>query len=161
VETYLSQLPNNSPPAPVLSPTLFEDYFCLPALLLFGPCIISIRQFSIIMRAPTTRIFGDHSWEPISTCASVYSIYCIKSLILWTGASVNCIGKGWLVSKNQSYRYDDEDLAGLLTSLRDRSFSHNGTQYSLSQINDLRHSKHWKERCNPLLKKIILTIPTK
>jgi hypothetical protein len=70
--------------------------------------ILSVSSLSCHMiRAPTTRIFGDYSSEPMSTCALVYSvyciycIYCIKLLILWT-ASVNCIEKGWLVSKNQS-----------------------------------------------------------
>jgi hypothetical protein len=57
------------------------------------------------------------------------------------------------------YRYNDKDLAGLHTSLRDGSFSRNGMRYSPTQIDELRHSKRWKERCDPFLKKIILPGP--
>jgi hypothetical protein len=67
--------------------------------------------------------------------------------------------KGLVSLKKSVYRYDDEDLAGLLTSLREGSFSRDGMKYSSSQIDDLRHSKRWKERCDPLLKKIILAGP--
>ena len=67
--------------------------------------------------------------------------------------------KGLVSLKNAVYRYDDEDLTGLLTSLQDGTFSRDGKKYSSSEINDLRHSKRWKQRCDPFLKKIILSGP--
>ena len=57
------------------------------------------------------------------------------------------------------YRYNDKDLAALHTSLCDGSFSHDGRKYSSTQIDELRHSKRWKERCDPFLKKVILPGP--
>jgi hypothetical protein len=67
--------------------------------------------------------------------------------------------KGLVSLKKIVYRYNDKDLAGLHTSLRDGSFSRNGMRYSPTQIDELRHSKRWKERCDPFLKKIILPGP--
>ncbi len=67
--------------------------------------------------------------------------------------------KGLVSLKKIVYRYNDKDLAGLHTSLRDGSFSRDGMRYSPTQINELRHSKRWKERCDPFLKKIILPGP--
>jgi hypothetical protein len=67
--------------------------------------------------------------------------------------------KGLVSLKRKVYRYNDEDLEGLYTSLCQGTFSRKGTKYSLAQINDLRHSKRWKERCDPFLKKIILPGP--
>jgi hypothetical protein len=64
--------------------------------------------------------------------------------------------KGLVALKKSVYRYDDDDLTGLLESLQDGTFSREGKKYSASEIDDLRHSKRWKERCDPLLKKIIL-----
>jgi hypothetical protein len=67
--------------------------------------------------------------------------------------------RGLVSLKNKVYRYNNEDLIGLYTSLCDGSFSCDGKKYSLAQIIKLRHSKHWKERCDPFLKKIILPGP--
>jgi hypothetical protein len=57
------------------------------------------------------------------------------------------------------YRYNDNDLEGLYTSHCKGTFSHEGKKYSLAQIDKLRHSKCWKERSDPFLKKIILPGP--
>jgi hypothetical protein len=63
--------------------------------------------------------------------------------------------KGLVSLKKAVYRYNDEDMTGLLTSLREGTFNRDGMKYSASQIDELRHSKRWKERCDPLLRKII------
>jgi hypothetical protein len=67
--------------------------------------------------------------------------------------------KGLVSLKKSVYRYDDVDLGGLLTCLREGSFSREGKKYSATAIDDLRHSKRWKERCDPLLRKVILSGP--
>jgi hypothetical protein len=67
--------------------------------------------------------------------------------------------KGLVSLKKMVYRYNNEDLEGLYTSLCQGTFSREGTKYSLAQIDNLRHSKRWKERCDPFLKKIILPGP--
>jgi hypothetical protein len=117
---------------------------------------IPICQFSIMIHAPTTRIFGVCSSEPISRCTLVYSIYCIKLLM---DTKCELYWKGLVSLKNKVYRYNDQDLTGLYTSLRDGSFSHDRKKYSLAQINELRYSKCWKECCGPFLKKIIIHGP--
>jgi hypothetical protein len=67
--------------------------------------------------------------------------------------------KGLVSLKKNVYRYNDEDLEGLFTSLRQGTFSRDGKKYSSAQIDDLRHSKRWKQRCDPFLKKVILPGP--
>ena len=67
--------------------------------------------------------------------------------------------KGLVSLKKSVYTYNDDDLAGLLTSLREGTFNRNGAKYSPSQIEELRHSKRWKERCDPLLRKSIFPGP--
>jgi hypothetical protein len=64
--------------------------------------------------------------------------------------------KGLVSLKKTVYRYNDKDLKGLYTSLCEGTFSRKGKKYSSAQIDELRHSKRWKERCDPFLKKIIL-----
>ena len=44
--------------------------------------------------------------------------------------------------KKSVYRYDDDDMTGLLQALKDGSFSRDGKKYSATKIDDLRHSKH-------------------
>ena len=61
--------------------------------------------------------------------------------------------KGLVSLKKKVYRYNDDDLTGLLTCLREGSFSHEGKKYSPAQIEELRHSRRWKQRCDPFLRK--------
>jgi hypothetical protein len=67
--------------------------------------------------------------------------------------------KGLVSLKKKVYRYNDDDLTGLLTCLREGSFSHEGKKYSPAQIEELRHSRRWKQRCDPFLRKLILPGP--
>jgi hypothetical protein len=53
------------------------------------------------------------------------------------------------------YAYNDRDLASVLTALKEGTFGHDNKKHSDQDINELRHSKRWKERCDPLLPKII------
>jgi hypothetical protein len=61
--------------------------------------------------------------------------------------------------KKTVYRYNDQDLAALLTSLHDGSFDRQGKKLSATDIEEMRLSKRWKERCDPFLKKEILPGP--
>jgi hypothetical protein len=61
--------------------------------------------------------------------------------------------KGLVSLKESVCTYDEEDLSGLLTSLRDGSFSRDGKKHTTADVEVLRHSKRWKERCDPVLKK--------
>jgi hypothetical protein len=67
--------------------------------------------------------------------------------------------KGLVCLKKSTYRYNDNDMGRLLTCLREGTFSRGGKKYSPSEIDDFRHSKRWKERCDPHLKKIIYNDP--
>jgi hypothetical protein len=67
--------------------------------------------------------------------------------------------KGLVSLKKAVYRYDDNDLSGLLTCLREGSFSRDGKKHSETDIDNLRHSKRWKERCDQFLRKVILSGP--
>jgi hypothetical protein len=252
VETYLSQLPNNSLPAPPLSPTSFEEFargFSPPSAAnirtLYKRAYYSpltpygysqydrnVREIQNVKIVPCDAIAIDWTFQVVknynlpgakamftanvgrtkevfalalvaSTSVSqvshmlveilqkrptfkpsvLYHDTCPHNQDFWRllfGDNVNVrLGlfhllhrivdtldskcelywKGLVSLKKSVYRYDDEDLAGLLSSLRDGSFSRDGSKYSSSQIDDLRHSKRWKERCDPLLKKIILAGP--
>ena len=104
-----------------------------------------------MIHAHTTRIFGGCSLDPTSHLLHrVVDTLDTKCELYW---------KGLVSLKKIVYRYNDEDLAGLHTSLRDGSFNRDGMRYSPTQIDELRHSKRWKERCDPFLKKIILPGP--
>jgi hypothetical protein len=57
--------------------------------------------------------------------------------------------------KQLVYWCNDNNLAGVLTSLKDRTFCRDNKKHSEKEITELRHSKRWKERCDPLLRKNI------
>lgn len=61
--------------------------------------------------------------------------------------------------KKTVYKYNDDNYASLLTSLGDGSFDMKGKKYTPREIDDLRHSKRWRERCDPFLKKEIKSGP--
>jgi len=61
--------------------------------------------------------------------------------------------------KKAVYKYNEDDYAGLLASLGDGSFDMKGKKYTPREIDDLRHSKRWRERCDPFLKKEIKSGP--
>jgi hypothetical protein len=63
--------------------------------------------------------------------------------------------KGLVSLKESVCTFDEDDLSGLLTSLRDGSFSRDGKKHITADVEVLRHSKRWKERCDPFLKKKI------
>jgi hypothetical protein len=67
--------------------------------------------------------------------------------------------KGLVSLKKAVHRCDNNDLSGLLTCLREGSFSRDGKRHSATDIDNLRHSKRWKERCNQFLRKVILPGP--
>jgi hypothetical protein len=58
--------------------------------------------------------------------------------------------KGLVALKKSVCRCDDDDMTGLLQALKDGTFSRDGKKCSASEIDELRHSKRWKQRCNPL-----------
>jgi hypothetical protein len=60
--------------------------------------------------------------------------------------------KGLVSLKESVCTHDEDDLSGLLTSLRDGSFSRDGKKHTTADVEVLRHSKRWKERCDPCLK---------
>jgi hypothetical protein len=53
------------------------------------------------------------------------------------------------------YAYDDNDLAGLIASMKEGTFSNNNSKYSAQQIEALKRSKRWKHVCDPYLRKRI------
>ena len=57
------------------------------------------------------------------------------------------------------YAYNDRDPASVLTALKEGTFGHDNKKHSDQDINELRHSKRWKERCDPLLRKQIRAGP--
>ncbi len=50
---------------------------------------------------------------------------------------------------------DPDDMAAPLTSLGDGTFGRDGKKHTAADVELLRHSKRWKERCDPFLKKVI------
>jgi hypothetical protein len=67
--------------------------------------------------------------------------------------------KGLISLKRAVYIYNDTDMAGVLTCLREGTFNRDGKKYSSSEIDDFRHSKRWKQRCDPHLRKRIFSGP--
>jgi hypothetical protein len=63
--------------------------------------------------------------------------------------------KGLVSLKKSVYKYDPDDMAALLTSLGDGTFGRDGKKHTAADVELLRHSKRWKERCDPFLKKVI------
>jgi hypothetical protein len=61
--------------------------------------------------------------------------------------------------KKTVYKYNSTDYSGLLTSLSDGSFDRAGRKYTPREIEDLRHSKRWKQRMDVFLRKEILPGP--
>jgi hypothetical protein len=64
--------------------------------------------------------------------------------------------KAMVQLKNSIYETDTSDEAALLACLQDGTFSRVGKRYSTREIEDIRHSKVWKERFGPYLRKRIL-----
>jgi hypothetical protein len=58
--------------------------------------------------------------------------------------------------KSSIYSYLEDDEAALIAALKDGSFSKSNQRYSDREIDDLRHSKRWKERYGGYLRKRIL-----
>jgi hypothetical protein len=52
------------------------------------------------------------------------------------------------------YRYNADDENKLLRALKDGSFARGKTHYSDENINTMKHSKKWKRKCDPYLRKI-------
>ena len=66
-----------------------------------------------------------------------------------------------LVSLKKSiYTYNEDDEANLIRCLEDGTFSRDGKRHSHAEIDKIRHSKVWKQRCDPHLRKRILPGPT-
>lgn len=54
------------------------------------------------------------------------------------------------------YRYFEHDERSLLASLKDGTFSKDSKRYTDAEIDAIRHSKRWRERFDPFLRKQIL-----
>ena len=63
--------------------------------------------------------------------------------------------KGLVSLKNSVCKHDPDDMAAPLTSLGDGTFGRDGKKHTAADVELLRHSKRWKERCDPFLKKVI------
>ena len=57
--------------------------------------------------------------------------------------------------KNAMYSYIESDEAALLTSLKDGTFDNTSKHYSDEEIDEIRHSKGWKQRFGSFLRKRI------
>jgi hypothetical protein len=63
--------------------------------------------------------------------------------------------EGLVALKQTIYEYNQDDLERLLAAMTNGTFDRYGEKYSAAKIEDLRHSKRWKERCDPFLRKTI------
>jgi hypothetical protein len=60
---------------------------------------------------------------------------------------------GLVALKQTIYDHHQDNLDTLLKALTNGTFDQSGKKYSAADIDDLRHSKQWKEQCDPFLRK--------
>ena len=61
--------------------------------------------------------------------------------------------KAMVELKNSVYETNASDEAALLACLQDGTFARDGKKYSSCEIEEIRHSKAWKDSFGPCLRK--------
>jgi hypothetical protein len=80
-------------------------------------------------------------------------VHCIMDTLV---SKCELYWKSVLKLRNAIYTYFVEDEAALLKALKDGSFSRTGDMLSDTEIQDLQHSKRWKQQYSKFLRKLIL-----
>ena len=94
---------------------------------------------------PTTRILDTAIWRQFGSAPR--AIPSTASNRRHLGPQVGALLEGPCCAQKSVYRYED-DMTGLLQALKDDSFICHGKKYSKTEIDDLRHSKRWKQPCD-------------